>query len=78
VCLVELFSSGAKSVARDERPGKLIDSNAVKRLFLFFEGGGVGPEIVDFGPHPGPTRSRGGLGKDPAGAPLDLHRFSAR
>ncbi len=35
----------------------------------------VGPA---FGPLPGPTRSRGGLGKGLAGAPLDLHRFSTR
>jgi hypothetical protein len=40
-------------------------------------GGGLGPEIVDFGPLPGPTRLQG-LGKAPAGASLDLHRFSAR
>jgi hypothetical protein len=47
--------------------------------FLFFSGRvGVGPETVDFGLLPGPTRPRGGLGKAPAGAPLDLHRFSAR
>jgi hypothetical protein len=39
---------------------------------------GVGPELVDFGPLPGPTRPRGGLGRAPAGAPLGLHRFSAR
>ncbi len=47
-------------------------------LGFFGEGGGIGPEIVDFGPLPGPTRSQGGLGNAPAGAPLKLHRFSAR
>ncbi len=34
----------------------------------------VGPEIVGSGP----LSARGGLGKAPAGASLDLHRFSAR
>ncbi len=41
-------------------------------------GGGVGPDIVDFGPRPGPIRPRGGLGKAAVGAPLDAHRVSAR
>ena len=36
------------------------------------------PEIVDFGSLPGPTRPPGGLGEAPAGAPLELHRCSAR
>ena len=45
---------------------------------FFFSGRGVGPDIVDLGPLPGPTRPRGGLKKAPAGAPLDLHRFSVR
>jgi hypothetical protein len=36
------------------------------------------PTILKHIPLPGPTRPRGGLGKAPAGAPLDLHRFSAR
>ncbi len=49
-------------------------SNAVKRVFRFSRRGGV--ECIDFGPFPGPTRSRGGVGKAPAGAPLDLHRFA--
>ena len=53
-------------------------SNAVKRVFRFFFFGGVGPEIVDFGSFPGPTRPPGGLGKAPTGASLDLHRFLAR
>ncbi len=53
-----------------------ISSSAVKMVFRFLFGG-VGPEIGDFGPLPGPTRPRRGLGKAPAGAPLDLHRFSA-
>jgi hypothetical protein len=42
------------------------------------EGGEGGPDIVDFDPLAGPTRPRGGLGKGPAWAPLELHRFSAR
>ncbi len=50
-----------------------------KGLFVFSGGAGVGPEIADFGaasrPNPAPG---GGLGKAPAGAPLDLHRASAR
>ena len=46
-------------------------SNAVKRVLRFVVG--VGPKIIDFGPRPGPTRPRCGLGKAPAGAPLDLH-----
>ncbi len=50
---------------------------AFKRVFSFSRGWGVGPEIVDFGPLPGPTQPRGALGKAPFGAPLDLHRFSA-
>ncbi len=50
--------------------------NPVKIVLRFFRE--IGPEIVDFGPLPGPTRPRGGLGKAPAGAPLDLHRFFAR
>jgi hypothetical protein len=33
---------------------------------LFFVFCGVGPEIVNFGPLPSPTRLRGGLGKTPA------------
>ena len=32
---------------------------------------GVGPEIADFGPLPGPARLRGSLRKVPAAAPLD-------
>ena len=31
--------------------------------------GGRGPEIVDLGPLPGPTRPRGGPGKGPGRAP---------
>ena len=38
---------------------------ALKMVFRFFFLGGVGPEIVDFGPLPGPTRPRGGLGTAP-------------
>ncbi len=57
-------------------------SNTVNTIFRFFLGGWVGGgirlEIVDFGPLPGPTRPRRGLGKALAGAPFDLHRFSAR
>ena len=34
--------------------------------------GGVGPEIVDFCPLPGPTRPRGGFGKAPAGRPRSI------
>ncbi len=50
-----------------------------KELLVFVGGGeGLGPEIVDFGPLPGSTRPRGALGKAPAEAQLDLHRFSAR
>ncbi len=45
---------------------------------FFWLGGLIRTEIADFGPLPGPTRPRGGLGKAPAGALLDLHRFSAR
>ncbi len=48
-----------------------LHSNAIKmvqvwffKLFRF-----LGPDIIDFGPIPG---------KAPAGAPLDLHRFSGR
>ncbi len=40
-------------------------------VFRFFRGG-VGPEIADFGPLPGPARPRRGSGKAPAGVPLDL------
>ncbi len=47
-------------------------------FFFFFSGGGVGPEIADFGPVPGSTRPRGALGKAPAEAQLDLHQFLAR
>ncbi len=41
-------------------------------VFLF---GGVGQEIIDLEPIPGPARPRGGLGKAPAGAPHDLYSF---
>ncbi len=46
--------------------------------FGVFVGGGVGPGSTDFGPLLGPARPQGGLGKAPAGAPLDLNRASAR
>ncbi len=48
------------------------------RVAFRFLSGMVGMEIVDFGPLTGPTPPRGGLGKEWPGAPLDLHRFSAR
>ncbi len=54
-----------------------LSSNAVTSVFRCF-GGGVRPEIGDFGPLPGPARPREGPGKALAGAPVDLHRFSAR
>ncbi len=38
---------------------RIVASNAVKRVFRFFAGGGGGSEIVDFGPLPGPTRPPG-------------------
>ncbi len=41
-------------------------SNAVKTVFRFFVGG-IGPQIVDFGPPPGPIQPRGGLGPSSAG-----------
>ncbi len=44
-------------------------SNAVKKVFRFCVWGGLGPEIFDFGPLPGPTRPRGGLGKSPGRGP---------
>ncbi len=54
-------------------------SHAVKRVFKFlFLVGGIGSEIVDFGPLPGPTQPRECLGRAPAGTPLDLHRYSTR
>jgi hypothetical protein len=54
-----------------QKCGTSVDSNAVERVMRFvFCFGGVGPEIVDVGPLPGPTRPPvGGLGKAPAGAP---------
>ncbi len=56
-----------------------LNFNVVTGVFRFVSGRrGVGPENLDFGPLPGPTRPRRGLGKAPAGALLDLHRFSAR
>ncbi len=56
------------------------DFNAVKIVvFSFFVGGGgVGPEIVDLGPLPGPIPPRNGLGNVQAEAQLDLDRVSAR
>ena len=36
-----------------------------KASFLCLGRGGVGPDMVDFGPLPSPTRPRGGLGKGP-------------
>ncbi len=61
-----------------------IDSYAAKRVVVVVVVGvgvgvgvvacwGVGPDIVDVGFLPGPTWHRWGLGKVPAGAPLDLH-----
>jgi hypothetical protein len=50
--------------------------NAFNRVFNF-SSGGVGPQIVDFGRFPAQPGPWGGLGKAPAGAPLDLHRISA-
>ncbi len=44
------------------------------KVFWFFFGGGVEPEIVDGGPIPGPAWPRGNLGTAPAGAPLDTRQ----
>ncbi len=46
-------------------------------FFLFFSFRGVGGRTGNrrFWPLPGPSQSRGGLGKAPAWAPLDLQRF---
>ncbi len=51
-------------------------SVAVKMFFRLFRQGRTGNRRS--WPLPGPTRPQGGLGKAPAGAPLDLHRLSAR
>ncbi len=42
-------------------------SNSVNMVFEVFRGG-VGPDIAEFGPLPGPTRPWGGLGKGPGPA----------
>ena len=46
-----------------------IGSNSVKRAFWFFRGGGVGQEIVEFWPPPGPARPWGEVGKGPGRGP---------
>ncbi len=60
----------------DAVPGegmKVLNNINTVKIFFRFCFVGVGPEIVDLGPLPGPTRPRGGLGKAPAGPPFDLH-----
>ncbi len=62
---------GCRLGTKMDQRGRTVPPNRFLGIFDGEGGGwGLGPEIADFGPP-------GGLGKAPAGVPLDVHRLSA-